>query len=196
MLYLVLNKFTIILAMLISACGASFGQSGRVATYSENVSPHDIKSGRDIVPPAETRGNNVKNQIVKDDDVIKIETDLVIVPAQTNERRGKPVAGIERREFKIFEDGAEQEIAYFSAEEQSFTVALVLDMSYSSVFKLSEIQAALCLMSHQSVRAQEETMTNSEVISLVKAGLNKTIIVNKIRTSQTKFDLSTRKAAV
>ncbi len=51
--------------------------------------------------------------------------------------------------------------------------------------------AALCLTTHQSVRAQEETMTNGEVISLVKAGLNKTIVVNKIRTSKTNFDLST-----
>ncbi len=48
-----------------------------------------------------------------------------------------------------------------------------------------------CLTASQTVRAQEETMTNGEVISLVKAGLNKTIIVNKIRTSKTAFDLST-----
>jgi len=41
-----------------------------------------------------------------------------------------------------------------------------------------------------SVSAQE-TMTNDEVISLAKAGLSKSIIVNKIRTSQSSFDLST-----
>lgn len=42
-----------------------------------------------------------------------------------------------------------------------------------------------------AVRAQDETMTNQEVISLTKAGLNKSVIVNKIRTSKSKFDLST-----
>jgi hypothetical protein len=34
-------------------------------------------------------------------------------------------------------------------------------------------------------------MNNSEVVSLAKAGLNKSIIINKIRTSKTNFDLST-----
>ncbi|HXG86394.1 MAG TPA: hypothetical protein VNI84_20415 [Pyrinomonadaceae bacterium] len=38
---------------------------------------------------------------------------------------------------------------------------------------------------------QEETMTNDEVITLAGAGLNKSIIVNKIKTSKTNFDLST-----
>ena len=42
-----------------------------------------------------------------------------------------------------------------------------------------------------SAVAQGETMTNSEVVSLVKAGLNSSIIINKIRTSKTDFNLST-----
>ena len=39
--------------------------------------------------------------------------------------------------------------------------------------------------------AQDETMTNEEVITLAKAGLNETIIINKIKTSKSSFDLST-----
>ncbi|HEX8638059.1 MAG TPA: hypothetical protein VF692_08355 [Pyrinomonadaceae bacterium] len=42
-----------------------------------------------------------------------------------------------------------------------------------------------------SVFAQEETMTNEEVISLAKAGLNESIIINKIKTSKSNFVLST-----
>lgn len=50
---------------------------------------------------------------------------------------------------------------------------------------------AFCFGASLSVFAQNETMTNTEVISLVKAGLSPTIIINKIRTSKTDFDLST-----
>lgn len=39
--------------------------------------------------------------------------------------------------------------------------------------------------------AQEEVLTNEEVINLSKAGLNSSIIVDKIRASKSKFDLST-----
>lgn len=42
-----------------------------------------------------------------------------------------------------------------------------------------------------NVSAQDEVMTNDEVITLTKAGLSSGLIVNKIRTSKTNFDLST-----
>ena len=49
----------------------------------------------------------------------------------------------------------------------------------------------ICFAANTQVFAQDETMTNAEVISLVKAGLSKQIIINKIRTSKSNFDLST-----
>lgn len=50
---------------------------------------------------------------------------------------------------------------------------------------------SLCLAGAFAVAAQDDVMTNAEVISLSKAGLSSSIIVNKIRTSKTNFDLST-----
>src|SRR4051794_31712610 len=42
-----------------------------------------------------------------------------------------------------------------------------------------------------AVVAQDETLTNSEVISLTKAGLSQSLIIGKIRTTKSRFDLST-----
>ena len=50
--------------------------------------------------------------------------------------------------------------------------------------------AAVFAVSAATANAQE-TMTNDEVISLAKAGLNPSLIVGKIRTSKTNFDMST-----
>jgi hypothetical protein len=50
--------------------------------------------------------------------------------------------------------------------------------------------AALSVFAGSSAFAQE-TMKNSDVISLVKAGLSSSIIIDKIRTSKSDFDLST-----
>ena len=47
------------------------------------------------------------------------------------------------------------------------------------------------LTANVSIVAQEEIMTNDEVIKLTKAGLNESIIINKIRTSKSDFNLST-----
>lgn len=50
---------------------------------------------------------------------------------------------------------------------------------------------SICFAANTQVFAQDEMMTNDEVISLVKAGLSKQIIINKIRTSKSNFDVST-----
>ncbi len=52
------------------------------------------------------------------------------------------------------------------------------------------LAAALLVVSAMPAAAQE-TMNNDEVISLSKAGLNPSLIVGKIRSSKTNFDLST-----
>lgn len=50
---------------------------------------------------------------------------------------------------------------------------------------------SIFLTANLNTFAQDEIITNDEVISLSKAGLNSSIIVDKIRTSKSKFDLST-----
>ena len=50
---------------------------------------------------------------------------------------------------------------------------------------------SFCLALNVAVTAQEEVITNDEVISLTKAGLASSVIIAKIKTSRTNFDLST-----
>jgi len=77
-----------------------------------------------------------------DSDVINVSTEIVTIPVKILDRKGKFVGGLTKENFKIFEDNVEQEIAYFSNEQAPFTVALVLDMSFSAKFKAEEIQSA------------------------------------------------------
>lgn len=58
------------------------------------------------------------------------------------DKKGRFVAGLKQEDFRVFENGVDQEISYFSSEEEPFTVVLMLDMSYSTKFKLEEIQNA------------------------------------------------------
>jgi hypothetical protein len=53
------------------------------------------------------------------------------------------------------------------------------------------IAGLICLASFTSVPAQDEVMTNDEVISLTKAGLSPAIILGKIRSGKSNFDTST-----
>ena len=48
-----------------------------------------------------------------------------------------------------------------------------------------------CFAANTQSFAQDETLTNDEVISLAKAGLSDSVIISKIRSSKSNFDLST-----
>ena len=69
-------------------------------------------------------------------------TELVTVPVKIYDRSNRLVSGLTKENFQIYEDNVPQETAYFSNENQPFTVALVLDVSYSATFKIAEIQNA------------------------------------------------------
>lgn len=58
------------------------------------------------------------------------------------DRNGLYIPGLKESDFKIFEDGREQEIAYFGSTDKPFTVILLLDTSPSTAYKIEEIQAA------------------------------------------------------
>ena len=79
---------------------------------------------------------------VDEDDVVRIETQLVSVPAVVTDRAGRPLTGLKAADFQVFEDGRPQKIANFSTTEAPFEVALLLDTSGSTREDVGLIRAA------------------------------------------------------
>ncbi|MEO7660225.1 MAG: VWA domain-containing protein [Pyrinomonadaceae bacterium] len=77
-----------------------------------------------------------------DDEVLRVETNLVTIPVSVFDRNGLYIPGLRSTDFKIFENGVEQEIAYFGTTDKPFTVALVIDVSPSTAYKIEEIRRA------------------------------------------------------
>jgi Ca-activated chloride channel family protein len=73
---------------------------------------------------------------------IRIDTTLVNVPVSVLDRSGKFIANLRREDFRLFEDGVEQEITHFKNIEEPVTVALLLDISDSARIKFDEIKMA------------------------------------------------------
>jgi hypothetical protein len=76
------------------------------------------------------------------EDVLKVETNLITIPVSVYDRNGIYVPNLKQSDFKIFEDGVEQEIAYFGVSDKPFTVILLLDTSPSTAYKIEQIQNA------------------------------------------------------
>lgn len=71
------------------------------------------------------------------DDVIKVSTELVVVNVTVLDKAGKFVPRLKRADFQLFEDGKEQRISSFSAEETPFAAAILLDTSGSMEARLT-----------------------------------------------------------
>ncbi len=62
---------------------------------------------------------------------LKADVDLVLVEATVRDQNGGIVNNLRRESFRVFENGVEQRIGYFSRDELPLAVALVLDCSGS-----------------------------------------------------------------
>lgn len=78
----------------------------------------------------------------EEDEVVKVETELVDVPVVVTDKTGKPLLNLKQTNFAIFEDGKTQEVADFAATSAPFEVALLLDTSGSTRSDLQLIQRA------------------------------------------------------
>jgi VWFA-related protein len=74
--------------------------------------------------------------------VVAIETNLVTIPVSVFDRNGLYIPNLRRSDFRIFEDGEEQKIEYFGTTDEPFTVALMIDTSPSTEYRIEEIRQA------------------------------------------------------
>lgn len=79
---------------------------------------------------------------VDENDVVRVSTSLITVPAEVMDRSGRYIGHLNKDDFRIYENGVEQELAYFASVEQPFTVALLLDVSGSTQSRLQAIRSA------------------------------------------------------
>jgi len=85
---------------------------------------------------------NSAPQEVDEGDVVRVETQLVSVPAVVTDRNGRPLAGLKLDNFVLMEDGKPQRLTNFATTETPFEIALVLDTSGSTRDEIGLIRDA------------------------------------------------------
>lgn len=184
-----------LITLLIFVAGSiAFAQSGRRSVptptpvpvsvadptqYSESKS-QTRRTGRPLDRPqlTTTAATTETAPLAPDDEVVKVETNLITIPVSVFDKYGLYIPGLRQTEFKIFQDGVEQEIAYFGVQDKPFTVALLIDTSPSAQYKIEEIHAGaeafvaqlgpqdrvIVIEFHGSVKVHCEATTDREKI--------------------------------
>jgi Ca-activated chloride channel homolog len=88
-------------------------------------------------------------EIIDDDDVLKIDTDLVLVEVTVTDAGGRPVRGLRPEDFKLYEDGEQRPVAFLNVErregaERPVAVVFAVDVSGSMTpEEMERLQSAM-----------------------------------------------------
>ncbi len=88
------------------------------------------------------RGTNGGPEEVDQNDIVRVNTTLVTIPVSVMDREGRYAPNLRKEDFRLWEDGIEQQIAFFATVDKPFSVVLTIDTSSSTRFQLNEIQDA------------------------------------------------------
>jgi len=142
----------------------------RVGQTTSTTAPNSSTSSTPNRPPVLGGTNTAGNQTggtqrapetgpeeVEAGDVIKVDTTLVTLPVSVTDRDGRYIPNLTKSDFRLWEDGVEQQVAFFTSVDKPFSVVLVLDTSGSTRFKIEEIQDAAIAFVNQ-LRADDRVM--------------------------------------
>lgn len=127
------------IVMLLLLCSLSQTAQSKPASATPPVMRADPKVAAPA-PPSQKPESQA--QEVGEGDVISVDTAVVNVPVSVLQHDGKYVADLRKEDFRLWEDGVEQQITYFAPVENPFTVVLMLDISDSTEQRLPAIQQA------------------------------------------------------
>ena len=74
---------------------------------------------------------------------IRVDSNLVLIPVTVTDPMNRFVTGLERENFKIFEDKQEQKVSQFSSEDAPLSIGVVFDCSSSMGSKLEKSRQAV-----------------------------------------------------
>lgn len=93
-------------------------------------------------PSAQSKDLEPKPQEIDEGDVVRVETQMVSVPAVVTNNGGRPLTGLRTENFALFENGEQQKITNFATTEAPFEIALLLDTSGSTRADVALIRQA------------------------------------------------------
>ena len=172
--------FLLLLSLLATSIGFAFGQSrprrvGDQPNVPQTTTPAQEPATTGPRKPPVLGGanypNNRKPETPQDQtpsgpeevdvgDVIRVSTTLVTIPVSVMDRDGRYIPNLLKEDFRIWEDGVEQDVAFFASVDKPFSVVLMLDTSPSTQFRMEDIQDAAMTFVNQ-LRPDDRVMVVS-----------------------------------
>lgn len=121
----------------------SLQQSGAMANGSSADASAPVLYGARTVSPAVGVPATAGEEEVDEGDVIRVDSQLVTLNMSVVDRNtSRGILGLDQSDFRLFEDGAEQNIVQFDSASAPFDLILLIDLSGSTRDVVALIRAA------------------------------------------------------
>jgi VWFA-related protein len=122
-------------------------------------SPHPARDGDSVRQAPSTQD---QQQVPESSQTLKVQTNLVNVFATVRDKRNGIITDLKQDDFKIYEDGVEQKVAFFSKEMNlPITLAILIDTSGSMQNILGAEQDAASRFVRTVMRNKDEALVIS-----------------------------------
>jgi Ca-activated chloride channel family protein len=99
-----------------------------------------------LCPPAiaqePQKGPFPERPVLIKDRQIRVDVDLVLINVTVTDPYNRLVTGLERENFRVFEDKTEQELTHFSSEDVPISIGVIFDLSGSMSNKVDKARLA------------------------------------------------------
>ena len=132
-------------AVLWGAAGGAVcrAQENPLSNVHTPTPPPPPKNPEDAKPVIEGADNAAKQATSRRDARIRVEVNLVLVPATVTDPMNRLVTGLERENFEVYDNNIGQVIKSFSTEDAPVTIGVIFDLSGSMNSKFQRARKAL-----------------------------------------------------
>jgi VWFA-related protein len=177
--------FITLAALYLGWTTASAQQQGR-----SEQRPRRVGSSQSTTATPQPSTPAKSDEEVDEGDVVRVETQVVSVPAVVRDGNGRLVTGLHAENFVVYEDGRPQQITNFTTTEAPFEVALLLDTSGSTRADVALIRRAASLFI--------EALRTGDRVSIISFNTRKdgdeTLATVEVKTALTSDRATLRKA--
>src|SRR3954464_2818814 len=126
------RSFSVLFVVLLTFVAAALAQ-----TSIDDI--HVAPRQRSITPEMPGGGPHLPSGI----SLIRSNVDLVMVPVTITDDMNRPVTGLDRDNFQLFENKKPQEIKHFSSVDSPVSVGIIMDLSGSMTNKIERAREAV-----------------------------------------------------
>jgi Ca-activated chloride channel family protein len=123
--------------------GTATAQENPLGQVHTQAPPPPKKTPEDSKPLIEGAGNVAAHATANRNARIRVNVNLVLIPATVTDPMNRLVTGLEKQNFQIFDDNVGQVIKSFATDDAPVSIGIVFDLSGSMSSKFMRSQKAL-----------------------------------------------------